>query len=76
MLGIAVLGARLSGAISIPGYAAMVIVVMFFGGLNSLGLGLIGEYLWRTFENTKRRPNHVVAIATDFAGERPHGTTT
>ena len=76
VLGIAVAGARLSGAIAVPGYAAMVIVVMFFGGLNSLGLGLIGEYLWRTFENTKRRPNHVVAIATDFSGERPHDTTT
>jgi len=70
-LGITVLGARLSGAIQVPGYAATVIVVMFFGGLNSLGLGLLGEYLWRTFENTKKRPNHVVAIATDFSGEEP-----
>ncbi len=76
MLGFAVLAARLSGAIQVPGYAATVTVVMFFGGLNSFGLGLLGEYLWRTFENTKARPNHVVAIATDFPGDRPHDTPT
>jgi hypothetical protein len=72
VLGLAVLGARLNGTIQVPGYAATVIVVMFFGGLNSLGLGLLGEYLWRTFENTKRRPNHVVAIATHHPGDRTH----
>jgi glycosyltransferase involved in cell wall biosynthesis len=60
-LGLVVLVARLQGNINVPGYTATVLTVMFFGGLNSLGLGLIGEYLWRTFENTKDRPTYVVA---------------
>ena len=34
---------------------------MFFGGLNSLGIGILGEYIWRTFENSKGRPTYVVA---------------
>lgn len=61
VLGVVVAGARLRGDIQVPGYAATILVVMFFGGLNSLGLGLLGEYLWRTFENTKGRPGYVVA---------------
>lgn len=45
----------------VPGYASTILTVMFFGALNSLGLGIIGEYLWRTFENTKGRPTYIVA---------------
>ena len=55
-----VLYARLTGRIEVPGYSATVLAVVFFGGLNALGLGLIGEYVWRTFENTKGRPSSVV----------------
>lgn len=66
LLGGFVLVARLVGDIAVPGYAATVLVVMFFGGLNSLGIGLLGEYLWRTFENTKGRPAYVVAAAATY----------
>jgi len=68
-LGILVLAMKAVGAIPIPGYAATVMVVMFFGGLNSLGLGLIGEYVWRAFENTKQRPGHVVAVKIEYSGK-------
>ena len=40
----------------VPGYAATILVVLFFGGINALGLGLVGSYVWRGYENTKRRP--------------------
>jgi glycosyltransferase involved in cell wall biosynthesis len=65
-LGLLVVWARLVGDIQVPGYAATVLVVMFFGGLNSLGIGILGEYLWRTFENTKGRPGYVVALRRQF----------
>ena len=61
VLGLVVLVARVTGQISVPGYAATILAVMFFGGLNALGLGIIGEYVWRAFENTKGRPEFVVA---------------
>ncbi len=61
LLGVLVAWARLRGDIQVPGYAATVLVVMFFGALNSLGIGILGEYVWRTFENTKGRPGYVVA---------------
>lgn len=60
-LGLIVLVAKLAGEIEVPGYTATALLIMFFGGLNSLGIGLLGEYVWRTFENTKSRPHYVIA---------------
>lgn len=68
-LAVVVLYAKASARIVVPGYSATVLAVMFFGGLNSFGLGLIGEYLWRTFENTKGRPRYVVARHATFGRE-------
>jgi polyisoprenyl-phosphate glycosyltransferase len=57
----AVLTAKVLGTIAVPGYAATVLTVTFFGALNCFGLGVIGGYVWRTFENTKSRPAYIVA---------------
>lgn len=59
-IALVVLVARLSGAIDVPGYAATILVFAFFGALNLSGLGIIGAYVWRAYENTKRRPSSVV----------------
>ncbi|MEO5699189.1 MAG: glycosyltransferase family 2 protein, partial [Casimicrobiaceae bacterium] len=56
LLALVVLAAKLSGAIPIPGYAATVLTIIFFAALNAFGLGIIGAYTWRAYENTKRRP--------------------
>ena len=61
-LGVMVLGARLLGVIPVPGYAATMLVVLVLGALNLLGLGLVGTYAWRGYENSKQRPLAVVAI--------------
>lgn len=62
LLGIVVLFAKLSGTIDVPGYAATMLVILFLGALNLFGLGLVGTYAWRAYENTKQRPLAVVAI--------------
>ena len=59
---------RLKGVIVVPGYAATIVVVIFFGALNMLGLGLVGAYAWRSYENTKQRPLAVVESVRAFAG--------
>jgi glycosyltransferase involved in cell wall biosynthesis len=61
-----VLISKLTGAITVPGYAASSIIIIFFGGLNSLGIAILGEYLWRTFENTKQRPRYIVYYSGGF----------
>lgn len=60
IMGTVVFTAKLMGMIDVPGYAQTVITFVFFGGLNSFGLGIVGSYLWRTFENTKGRPLAIV----------------
>ncbi len=60
IMGLVVLVSRITGAIDVPGYTATVIAIMFFSGLNMLGLGIIGSYVWRAYENTKSRPLAVV----------------
>jgi glycosyltransferase involved in cell wall biosynthesis len=62
VLGTLVLIGHLSGSITVPGYAATMLVVLFFGALNLLALGLVGTYTWRGYENSKRRPLAVVAM--------------
>ena len=71
LLGIMVLIAKMVGNIAIPGYAATALSVIFFGGLNSLGLGIVGAYAWRAFENTKSRPLAVVMAMQKFGGRPP-----
>ena len=63
-----VLVARLTGAVGVPGYAATVLTILFFAGINLLGLGIIGSYVWRAYENTKARPLAVVMQAQRFDG--------
>jgi glycosyltransferase involved in cell wall biosynthesis len=71
LLGIVVLTARLTGAIQLPGYTPTVLMILFFGALNTLGLGIIGAYTWRAFENTKRRPGYVVLRSETIVSGEP-----
>lgn len=62
VLGALVLAGSLADRITVPGYAATMMVVLFFGMLNLLGLGLVGTYAWRGYENSKQRPLAVVCM--------------
>ncbi len=55
-----VLIARLFDVIKVPGYAPTLLVVLVLGALNLFGLGLVGSYAWRGYENSKRRPLAIV----------------
>jgi glycosyltransferase involved in cell wall biosynthesis len=66
LLTLIVVIAKLQGSIAVPGYTATVLSVFFFAGLNSFGLGIVGSYVWRTFENTKHRPNSVILVKEEF----------
>ena len=68
VLAILVVIGKLSGAVDVPGYAATIVVIAFFSALNLSGLGVIGAYVWRAFENTKRRPGAVVMAEHRFRG--------
>jgi polyisoprenyl-phosphate glycosyltransferase len=51
-----------------PGLSTTVLVVTFFAGVQLLGLGLIGEYVGRIYDEVKRRPMFIVDRKINFDG--------
>ena len=52
--------------ISVPGWTATMIVLAFTAGIQMMMLGVLGEYLWRTLDETRKRPPYVIdAIFSD-----------
>jgi glycosyltransferase involved in cell wall biosynthesis len=47
--------------IDVPGYASLIVSIMFFAGVQLLTLGIMGEYIGRIFAEVKRRPLYLVA---------------
>lgn len=69
VIGILALLGKLLGLISVPGYAMTIISITLLGTLNLLGLGIVGSYAWRTYENTKGRPIAVSMVVDNYEGE-------
>lgn len=46
--------------VDVPGYASLMVAIAFLGGLQLTGIGILGEYLGRTYLETKRRPVYVI----------------
>ena len=42
------------------GFTTLVTLVLFLGGIQLMGIGLLGEYLGRTYDETKQRPLYIV----------------
>jgi glycosyltransferase involved in cell wall biosynthesis len=66
VLGMIVLIARVIGPARVPGYAATMLVILLMAAVNCLGLGVIGAYVWRIFENTKERPGSLILSSEAF----------
>lgn len=50
---------KLAGGIVIPGYATMIVLLLFFSSMQLFCIGIIGEYVGRTFEQSKDRPIYI-----------------
>lgn len=61
VLAMAVFFAWLGGSIDAPGYTALILVQLASTASLLLALGLVGTYVWRTYENSKQRPNAIIS---------------
>ena len=46
--------------IDIPGYASLLVVILFFGSIQLISLGVLGEYIGRIYFETKNRPLYLI----------------
>ncbi len=58
--------------INVPGYATIVVGLMFFSGIQMLSVGILAEYVGRIYEEVKRRPKYLVAQKTGHGLKDPY----
>ena len=64
---------KLIGIDLTPGLSTTVLVVSFFAGIQLLGMGLIGEYVGRIYDEVKRRPMYIVDRKVNFSKGKDAG---
>jgi glycosyltransferase involved in cell wall biosynthesis len=75
VLTLVMLTAWFLGAIDVRGYVPIMLAVIFFGSIMILGQGILGCYIWRVSENSKKRPlsvvlSHRVGPTPNVSGEK------
>ncbi len=68
LVGVGLMAARLLGMIPVQGYTAIMVTILFSASLILFGLGIVGNYVWRAYENTKHRPLGVVRTRLTYGG--------
>ena len=76
----AFLGFVYAGAITVRGFlgkgwpegwASLMVVLLVMGGIQMLMMGLLGEYLWRTLEESRQRPRYLIETRSEGPKEAP-----
>ena len=70
LVAVVVLAAWALSEVEVPGYTPLILSILFVGFLVTFSLGIVGSYVWRTYDNTKGRPLTVRQSVERF-GEEP-----
>jgi dolichol-phosphate mannosyltransferase len=58
--GVFIILARMFGFIVVQGWSALMVVLLFVSSFQMISMGVLGEYLWRTLDNTRNRPLYTI----------------
>ena len=59
-----------AGKVDVAGYTPLMLALLFMASSVLIGLGIVGSYVWRTYENSKGRPSAVTMSHERFGPER------
>lgn len=68
--GICIIIDTLLFGVDVPGYSTIVTAIMFFGGIQLLSIGIIGEYVGRIFNEVKDRPKYIIEEKIGFDNDK------
>jgi glycosyltransferase involved in cell wall biosynthesis len=57
--------AKMTNLIQVEGWSSMMLVILIVSSFQMLGMGILGEYIWRTLDTVRKRPPFVVEIVKD-----------
>ncbi|MFA5156662.1 MAG: glycosyltransferase family 2 protein [Candidatus Omnitrophota bacterium] len=66
IFGLYIISQKIFLGIPVPGFASILVIILFTSGIQMLMLGVLGEYLWRNLEETRGRPMFVVERLAGF----------
>jgi hypothetical protein len=55
-----VISLRLFSSVPIEGWASLMVVLLIVSGVQMLMIGILGEYMWRNLDETRRRPRFII----------------
>ncbi len=61
-----VLYVQLAGRYTVPGWASTIITIIFFGGVQLLTIGVVGEYIGNILDEVKNRPEYIIDEKINF----------
>ncbi len=60
ILGLVIIIKTLIYGIELPGYVSLFSMILFLGGIQLMGIGILGEYIGRIYKESKRRPSYII----------------
>tara|TARA_A100001011_G_C14257345_1_gene820667 strand:- start:155 stop:1099 length:945 start_codon:yes stop_codon:yes gene_type:complete len=66
LIGIYYIFQKITNPLITPGLSSTILIITFFAGIQLLGLGLLGEYIGRIYDEVKNRPNFIIDKKYNF----------
>ena len=57
---VVIIGKKFAGIIDVEGYTSIIMIMLMGFGIIMLSIGVLGEYLWRTYDAARSRPPYII----------------